>query len=430
MRACYSTWMSKLSWMLALVLAGCGGSQPAALSVDDAEAVFNTVENAPFSERTFTFTNVGDANTAQLAAQLTGDLSAFSVASTTCDRTVLAGGERCNVTVRLASNEPGSFAGEVRVVGGFAAASALLSGRVVPASLELLAVGPTTAVAVQGKKADVEFTLTNVGGAPSGAVHVASSSLPFDLGGDCQGATLAGGASCHISLTKSVDKSAPVGPVTGSIDVIAVPGGEQQASAQLDVLPALALSVSDATWSGVPTLVPATQIVTVSSPPEAQLTTPLSVKIDNGSDGVTFDLAADECSGRILAPGGSCNLTVRAVLTAVAPTPRTLTVSATNINPGHGTLNATGVRAHWSLTIMAAGTGSGRIYDGAQLVTPGGKYLVRNGTTLTSLFTASADANSSFIGWAGPCNGTGSCTNITATDNQDLVLYASFNKTN
>src|SRR5947209_3213324 len=171
--------MKRLVFVL-LALGGCTRElqPPPMLVADDARAVFDTVEDAPSSERVFTFTNAGSAPTAPLEVQISGDVDAFHIIGDECSGTVLKPNLRCSINVHLMSDDPGSFEGELHVAGAFVAASVVLSGKVTPALLVITPVTSIEARVQQGDHALLEFTIANLGGATTGTLGVTSQSLP------------------------------------------------------------------------------------------------------------------------------------------------------------------------------------------------------------------------------------------------------------
>src|SRR5947209_1615624 len=216
--------MKRLVFVL-LALGGCTRElqPPPMLVADDARAVFDTVEDAPSSERVFTFTNAGSAPTAPLEVQISGDVDAFHIIGDECSGTVLKPNLRCSINVHLMSDEPGSFEGELHVAGAFVAASVVLAGKVTPAQLVLTPVTSGEADVPQGGKVTLEFIVANLGGATTGALRITALSAPFDVGGDCGGTVLVGGATCTVKLTSAAAPDATIGSSSGTIEVSAAP---------------------------------------------------------------------------------------------------------------------------------------------------------------------------------------------------------------
>ena len=417
--------------LVLLALVGCTRElqQPPMLVADDSQAVFDTVENAPGSERVFTFTNTGTQPTAPLALQLTGDVDAFHIVGDECSGAVLKPNLRCSVNVQLRSDQPGSFQGELHVAGAFVAASVVLLGKVTPAQLVLTPVTTTDTEVQQGGKVALELTVANAGGATTGALRVMSQSLPFDVGGDCDLAPLVGGASCTIKLTKTVSHLAAIGRSSGVLEVIAAPGGDETLTTSLNITPSGSLYAEDATWTGIPTLTPVVRTVTVSN---AQLTNsgPITIALVDPTASSAFTIKTDNCSNHSLGAGQSCTVDLGVVLDDVGVRTAKLTASAASLKPAVATLSVTGVRAHWALIVKITGNGTGRVMEGMNVIQSGSTFLVPNGHAMSWQLTAVADNGSTFAGWNGPppCIGTGACTGIAGADNSDLELTAAFTR--
>jgi hypothetical protein len=414
-----------------VALAGCTRelSQPPLLVADDSQAVFDTVESAPSSTRVFTFTNTGSESTAPLTVQISGDRNAFHVAADECSGIDLAAGKRCSIRVELRSDEPGRFDGELHVAGAFVAASVVLSGKVTAAELVLTPMTSAEADVAQGDDATLELVVANLGGATTGPLHVTAPSSPFDVGGGCDGAPLVGGATCTITLHRGVAPDAAIGKLTGTLAVDATPGGSQQLTTTLNVGASGALYAPNLSWGAIPTLTATTHTIVVINPQLAP-SAPLKVALTAGMSS-QFVIAKDNCSGVALAPRQTCSVDLSITLYEAYAQQDTLTVSASNLKPAVAHLTASGVRAHWSLTIKSAGTGGGHLLqNGGVLPTPEG-FLFRNGEKMEIELSAVADTGSTFAGWVGPppCGGsTGTCTGIAGADNSDVILTAVFNK--
>ncbi|MGZ3441944.1 MAG: hypothetical protein ACXVDD_20630 [Polyangia bacterium] len=423
--------MSSKWIVLAFVaLTGCTRQTPlpAALVADDAQAVFDTVEDAPFSERVFTFTNDGDEITSALAVQLSGDVHAFQIVGDECSGATLKPKLRCSVSVHLASDDPGEFAGELHVSSEFVAAEVVLSGKVTPAQLVLEAVTTSQLDVVQGQQVSLQITVSNGGGARTGALQINAHSLPVDaVRGDCAGRTLAGGGSCTLELTRAVAVDAALGPSSGTLDVAATPGGDPSMTVMLNVLLGGTLAVDGSQWGTVPTLGHVERVLKVFNP--GPLTTgPIKTAIGGPEQYPQFYISADACAGRALAPKQSCGVTVSANLYDTNTHTATLTASADHVRAGSGMLYATGMRAHYTVhvTVDAAGSGTGKVQFSGNTYSGGETFYFSN-KTATTPFTALPDNGSTFTGWTGTtgCSGTGPCSFV-GGDNSDLTLTATF----
>jgi hypothetical protein len=241
---------------------------------------------------------------------------------------------------------------------------------------------------------------------------------------------LVGGASCVLTLSRTVAVDAPLGSATGALDVTATPGGTQHAAPELTIFAGGVLVVDNSDWGLTPTLHPTTKVLTVTNPGPLDAT-PVTVAITSKEMYTPFYIAMDACKGKALAAGQSCKVTVAADLYDVNQHTAALTATAPTVKPGSGTLTALGVRAHWTLTINFAGTGTGHVDAGGNTIpSPAAtQFAMANGMT-SPMATAAADASSTFAGWSGttPCSGTGACAPFVGADNSDLTLTATFTK--
>jgi hypothetical protein len=418
--------MSRAILLLLVTLAGCTrGALPATLVADDSEAVFDTVVDAPLSRRVFSFANLGDAKTTALTVTLTGDRDSFAVDWDGCSGKVLKPSEACQVEVTLQSGVGGEFEGEVHVAGASPAAAAVrLHGKVTPASLSFEPLTSDHADVPQGGSVMLGFVAHNFGGAPTGRLQVSAKSLPFNFGGDCDGVALAGGDSCTITLARTVSSTTPAGSASGTIEVLALPGGDIVRTPSLTILPNGMLSVESKDWGTIPTLQEKDQTVVVTNL-GTETTGPLAIAIQASS--APFYIKEDHCTGVTLAANATCNVVVYAELFASGKQTAALAASASNVNPGSGLLTATGVRAHWTLAVSFSGNGTGTLTYGGSQPWPSSKgtivFAFPNGSPSGSLSVV-ADSGSTFSGWGGntPCSGTGACASFVGADNSDLLL--------
>jgi hypothetical protein len=427
--------MSRAILVILLALTGCTrGALPATLVADDSEAVFDTVVDAPLSRRVFSFANVGDAKTTPLTVTLTGDRDSFAVDWDGCSGKILKPSDACQVEVTLASAVGGEFEGEVHVAGASpAAASVRLHGKVMPASLSLEPLTSDHADVLQGATVMLGYVVHNLGGAPTGPLQIVGKSLPFDaIGGGCDGDALAGGASCTITLKRSVPSTTPSGTASGTLEVLAAPGGDVERTPSLSILPNGMLAVENKDWGTIPTLQIQDQTVLVVNQ-GTDTTGPITIKIQLSQTSPNFTIHEDHCTGVSLVSGASCTVVVSAELFAAGPVTGALTASASSVKPGSGMLTATGVRAHWELLVNFTGNGSGTLTYGASQPWHSSQgsigYLFPNGSP-SGVLTALADSGSTFGGWGGntPCTGTGTCAAFVGADNTDLTLTVPFTK--
>jgi len=425
--------MFRSTLLLLVTLAGCtrGANLPATLIADDGEAIFDTVEGAVLSRRTFGFTNIGDSTTAPLTVQLTGDTRSFAVDWDGCTGKRLSPDDHCQVVVRLDGIIDGAFDGELHVFGEAApqSASVTLHGKVLPTNLTLTADMGTSIDATQGQFVGLRFNVYNAGGVPSGPLHVTTTSLPFDqLQTDCEGAVLVGGDRCSITIGVGVALDAPVGSSWGTIDVTGTPGGHVAVIPTLVVHAGGQLVTSDVDWGIVPSLQEQKRDVVLRNPGSLESG---ALKVMLTGDPV-FRIASDGCTGQSLAMGRACTVTLALSVYDSLAFHAALAFSAPNLSKTSSKQSATGKRAHWTMRIGKAGNGTGAItIQGATTppITDGSVYAYPNGG-VSSIFVATPDAGSTFTGWSGsaPCSGTGTCGSFGGSDNTDYTLTATFTK--
>ena len=305
----------------AIALAACTRTAelPASLVAEEAEAVFDTVVNAPSATRRIAFTNIGDTRTAPLEIAISGDRALFNVDGDDCSGSALEPHATCEVVVRLAGLTDGEFDGELRVFGAQSVgASVLLHGKVMPTALSLAPVSSSSVDAKQGdRNVLVAYAVSNSGGATSGELHVSGIGLPFAIrDGGCEGLALEGGATCTIELTRNVEYSDAVGAVSGTLQVSASPGGTLTATPQLVVHAGGIVAVGgDVDWGTLPSLTPTAHTLTLSNPGLLDSGT-LAVSI--GEKNSTYTIARDDCSGQSLSGGKSCTIDVSDETSAMA----------------------------------------------------------------------------------------------------------------
>lgn len=177
---------------------------------------------------TFTVSNTGGVASGTITAAIGGtDASQFGIASSNCT-TLAATTTTCAVGVVFHPTTTGIKAGTLTLTanpGG--TASATLSGTAVsPAVLTITPPAPVFGPVAQGSSTALAFTVTNTGGAVSGALSTAiSGATDFAITAatdTCKGKTLAAGATC--TLTVVMTPIAPPGSKTATLTVSASPG--------------------------------------------------------------------------------------------------------------------------------------------------------------------------------------------------------------
>lgn len=272
---------------------------------------------------TFTLTNSGGAATGALSISLTG-ASAFKITANSCTGTSLGPGKKCSVTVRYTQAAAGqSNTATLTATSTKPAATThlTLSGATGSPSLSW---SPTTGTGIFNfgsvpfpNTVTQTFTLTNSGTGSTGTLGASSPAAGGNFwipSGDdgCQGANLAPGASC--SVTVAFTPYDPMDSTTGTLSA----GGQSIELAGHGGLSSL--SVNPATFGGNPGGTSyygysfgawsqgsgPTQTFTLTNTGPGSTTVPT---LELGASSA-FSIANDNCSDTTLADGGSCTFQV------------------------------------------------------------------------------------------------------------------------
>jgi hypothetical protein len=344
------------------------GLLPGALTITPGAHDFGAVAlGAPPSGQTFTVENSGDAPTGVLDVTLGGaDAGDFVHGADTCSGAALPPGQSCTVSIGFAPASAGARSATLSVSGTpGGAAVAMLSGvgqtpatlQVAPSTIDF---GPITA---GNLSPPVDLVVQNLGQAPSGALVVSVSGQvgAFSLANGCAGASLAGGASCTITV-----RFAPgaAGPASATVGVSATPGGGGAAQLTGLGLSPAALALAPASQSLGAVVVGQTSgmfTLTASNGGQSQSGT-LLVTL-TGPDAADFGLAADGCSGGVLGGGDGCAIIV--VLSPASPGPKSATLTVTGMPGGaaSATLSGSGL-APPALAIAPGGRDYGAVTQG------------------------------------------------------------------
>ena len=269
------------------------------------------VDAGPSTSRTYTLTSTGSDPLAVQEIGLTGpDAPQFVMPAGTCTTaTVLNQGQTCTVAVAFSPTETGARSTTLRIVTNgppltsaantgtgrdlaFSASALSFAGRVGPA-------GATQTVTITNEDG-AAYTLGNV--TASGAD---ANQFPRTQDG-CSGANLAPGASCDVVVafapTSPGPKAATLAIASYGPAPVTLSGVATQPAASLSPV---TRRFADATPGGAPS---AAQVFTLTSSGAG----PLEVGAVElaGPDAGSFAIAADACSGRTLAEGESCPVSV------------------------------------------------------------------------------------------------------------------------
>ncbi|MEP1471610.1 MAG: choice-of-anchor D domain-containing protein [Halieaceae bacterium] len=328
-----------------LVLTGIGNA-PAALAVNPASLDFAGVATGSSTILPATISNTGDDDL--VIGQATFSNPDFSFNSDACSGQTLAAGQTCSIAVRFAPSSVATIAGNLSIASNDAAS---------PASIPLAGIGEEPA-ALQaspanlnfgevdlGSSSDLPVTLTNTGGPVTSVVinSVAANAADYTVVSDaCSGQTLAGGASC--ALTVRFTPSVP-GPDNASL----VLQHSLTASSPTNVglvgsggTPVAYINPSSIDFGDVQINTPsAATVVTVGDASASDLA--ISAIVSNAS---AFQISNDTCTGQTVISGNTCTFEVTALPTALGGISGAISVvSDSGSSPDKVTLLANGVAA-------------------------------------------------------------------------------------
>jgi hypothetical protein len=356
---------------------------PTALAIDPANGMFPEVVVGMQSEaQMFTIRNTGSGETGQLT--VTTSSVEFQVVSNTCEAMVLKANETCTVSVVFKPTAAGAKVATLTVSGGAGQTRAAgLSGNAVAAAGLAISPGafafPVTAVTQTSS--DVTFTITNAGGAPTGALSArleGAAAAQFDLAGNNCNAQLAPGTSCTVVVRF---KPTLEGNHSASLVVSGLPGGSAVAMLSGSAVTGATLAFSPTSHSYgqvVVGQVSGNQTFTITNT-GVQDTGMLAVTLQ-GTNADDFEVVSNGCA--MLAPGVSCVVTVRFKPAADSTGIRNASLAVTPAfgAPGAATLQGEGL-ALVEITPAVANNDFGSISVGTQSGTITVTYVVRFGSS-------------------------------------------------
>lgn len=325
------------------------GLTPAALDITPAAADLGTVFIGSMTSAVFTVRNSGSAPAGTLSASVSGaDAAEFAIIADTCSGAALAGGASCSITVELVPTSAGAKSASLNVSAsnGESVGASIAGESIEPA---VLTISPFSryfgGVEIGSASGNLDFTIENVGGTPSGPISLAiggTDAVEFNITADpCSGVNLAVGATCVVSLSFT---PVSAGARAASLEVSASPGGTASSDLQGTGLAPAALAMAPAAQSFPDTVVgvvSTTVMFTVDNTGDVSsgtITTALT-----GADASEFTVTADSCDGAPLAGGASCTVTVRFEPTSAGDKTAALVVSATTGGSASSDLSGTGL---------------------------------------------------------------------------------------
>ena len=327
-------------------LSGQGtGTGTVVVTLTPAAHDYGSVNFGSSATQTFTLINGGSATAALTSASLSNP--AFSVASTTCGKSLAAGGS-CNYAVVFQPMAAGAQTATFSVVDAAGTQTASLTGT--GAAAPAAALTPVTAsfgtVPVGASSAGATFTLTNAGNATlslSSFGVTGTGSTYFQLGNSTCGSSLAAGSSCTLSVTF---KPAAAGTFVAQLTVTDAVGTQTATlsgtGSTAATAPQALLTPASADFGSVlqGTSAPASAF-TLSNPGNAPLA--IGTIALTGANGSSFAIASNTC-GASLASGSSCAVQVTFTPTAPGASAASLTVTD-SVGTQSATLGGTGLAA-------------------------------------------------------------------------------------
>lgn len=283
--------------------------------------------------QTFTVTNVGSGPTGTVVMSITGTNGGdFLGGVNNCSGVSLASGQSCTVAVGFVPLAVGPRTATLTAVASPGSpATATLSGTGVAATAQLV-MAPSShsfgTVLIGGTPATQQFTVTNMGGSPSGSLAAlvgGTNASEFSLSTDtCTGNVLVPGGACTLNVTFNPTVQ---GVLSATLSVSASPGGTASSSltgtgvapAQLSVSP---LSLTFGSVALRSTSAP--QVVTITNI-GSTFAGPIQYTLSGPAPG-EFQVSST-CAGG-LAPGAVCTMSVVFAPLSTGSRTATLTVTA------------------------------------------------------------------------------------------------------
>jgi hypothetical protein len=361
------------------------GLAPANLTISPSPHGFGTHATGTTSGvQTFTVTNTGGVPSGTIATSVTGaDAGQFTKSSDNCNGQPLAAGASCTLNGAFAPTSLGGKAAGLQAAAtpGGSAAAALSGTGATPANLTISPSPHGFGTQVINTTSGAQtFTVTNNGGVPSGTI--ATSVAGADPGqftksaDNCNGQTLAAGASCTVNAAFSPTTS---GVKAAAVTAAASPGGSAQADLSGTGQTAANLTITPASYDfgNVVNGGTATKTFTITNTGQQTSDVPF-VDITTVTG---FSLQSTTCSTG-LALNQTCTADVAFTPNAVAPFASNLRVFA---NPGANPptlapLSGTGVATAASLRI-----GLRRFGDSSPVVYGTGGTIGTNSTGLNGV---------------------------------------------
>ncbi len=290
----------------------------------------------------FTVTNTGGTATAG-AVTVTSSSGDFQIISNTCGAPLAPMGT-CAVSVVFAPTTAGAATGSLTASGAGSAVAALMGTGV---SGPGLSITPKSngfgSVALNQKSTSVDFTVTNTGGAATGALTTAlggSAASQFEIAGNNCNASLAAAATCTVTVRFAPTTNMPADKAA-TLTVSAAPGGSVTADLQGAALlnPLLTWAPTSNNFGGVVVGQASTDVTFILTNGGMVDTGMVAITLAGVNAG-DYEIGSNGCT--TLAPGVSCGVVVRFKPTALLVRNASLLAMAVG-GTGSSTLSGTGL---------------------------------------------------------------------------------------
>ena len=310
---------------------------------------FGAVTTGSSGTQSITITNTGGVASGVGATSLGGaDAGQFSIASDTCG-TALSPGGTCTVTVRFSPTTTGAKVGRLSVTAspGGTAMTDLMGSGLAPGALSISPSNQDFGSIVQGGMTGTQnFTVTNTGGSPTGAVTAmlaGAQANQFTLVSDmCSTMVLPAGGTCTISAR--FNPSTP-GFKSVGLQITASPGGTTNANLTGTGLAQASLSVTPTSFTYPSTTVNSTSVTTFTVSNSGGVASGALSSMLGGTHANQFNISTNTCGTNPLAAGGVCTIQVVFQPTSVGVKSASLNISGTPGGTAAATLGGTAISA-------------------------------------------------------------------------------------
>jgi hypothetical protein len=381
---------------------------PATLRISPGAHAFESHATGTTSPtRTFTVTNNGETASEPIATSITGaNPDQFTKSADGCEGRALAGGESCELNAAFSPTETGAKSAGLRASASGSSATAALTGTgVAPARLTISPSPHGFGAHATGTTSGAQtFTITNTGGATSGAIAISLAGADpgqFTKSNDtCNGQTLAPGQSCTVD---GAFAPAAVGAKNADLQATASPGGTATATLNGTGATPANLTVSPSPHgfgtqlTNTTSLAHTFTVTNTGGVPSGTIATSLA-----GANPDQFTKSTDTCNGQTLGAGQSCTVDGAFAPTSSGAKTASLQAAATPGGTASSTLTGTG-QTPANLTLSPTSHNFGNVLQGTDSAPR--EFTLTNTGEQTATFTAIALGTAKFTFAGHTCSG-------------------------